>query len=80
MENVGNGKRCEKKSVESVNIQENSGFSSGDCYIINPLEHSDDNNIPDIGYPDSEGDEMMNQQNDLSSVSAGRSVRLLIFI
>lgn len=73
MENIGNGKKCEKKSEPE---QENSGcFSSRDCFVINPLEHCDDNNIPDVGYPDSEGDDMMDQQNDLSNVSAGRSVR-----
>lgn len=76
MENGDNGKKCEKKS----NSENSVSFSSGDCFIINPLEHCDDNNIPDIGYPDSEGEDMMNQQNDLTNVSAGNSVSELLFI
>lgn len=67
MENGDSNKRSEKKSDPENSVS----FSSVDCFIINPLEHCDDNNIPDVGYPDSEGDDMMNQQNDLSNVSVG---------
>ncbi|XP_063703649.1 transmembrane channel-like protein 7 [Culicoides brevitarsis] len=55
---------------------EKSAFQSGDSFIINPLDDHE------IGYLDSEGEEMMNRQSstantaeDLSTMSAGNSAQ-----
>lgn len=71
MDNVNNEKRSEKNKGTKPNC-----FSSGDSLLINNLnQNGDENIVPEVGYPDSEGDEMMEDRNgSIANVSVGRSV------
>uniref|UniRef100_A0A336LSF5 CSON002460 protein n=1 Tax=Culicoides sonorensis TaxID=179676 RepID=A0A336LSF5_CULSO len=75
MENIDKNQEITAKITNNYDQKSSETLSNGETFHFNSLEHCDENNIPDIGYPDSEADRMMDNQNDLSNVSVGRSAQ-----